>query len=231
MKTVDRGSPGIWGSLGWLMLFFVLQGLTSMVAGAIRATEVGPENVVLDAQMGVLLGGALLISGAAIIALRHKHLLAEITPIVGMHWWKVASLLFLGLIGINLAYDLVILGDRYSQPEMQIFIDGARTGIIPSFIIIMAIVVVAPIAEEILFRGQLQPAVEKRFGPWPAIIGPAILFGAVHLQPWAAPPLIIAGIFLGWLRWKTGSLLAPITFHIIMNALAMTIMISTGQVS
>ena len=220
MKTGVREGPGIWGSMGWLILFFFLQGLTSVAAGAMRATEVGPENVVLDARMGHLLAIALCASGMAIIALRHRKLASEVSVPVHKDWWKVAGMLLLAMLAFHILYSVFVIGGAAAQPEMQIFADATRLGIVPAFIVFATLVFIAPIAEEILFRGQLQPAVERRFGPWPAIIAPAVLFGAVHLQPLAAIPLIVTGILLGWLRWKTGSILVPIVFHVLMNALA-----------
>lgn len=225
MKTGSGEGPGIWGSIGWLILFFFLQGLTSVLAGMWRAYEVGPgQEVVLDARFGTLLSIALLTSAAAIIVLLRKRLLIDTAKRIHQYWWKVGGLLLLAVIVFNMAYGSIFLGDRLAQPEMVILVEAARTGILSGIVVFATVVFVAPIAEELLFRGQLQPAIERRFGPWPSIIVPAIFFGAIHLQPLAAPPLILVGAILGWLRWKTGSLTVPIAFHIFMNAAAFVAM-------
>lgn len=221
MKTGSGEGPGIWGSIGWLILFFFLQGLTSVLAGMWRAYEVGPgQEVVLDARFGTLLSVALLTSAAAIIVLLRKRLLIDTAKRIHQYWWKVGGILLLAVIVFNMAYGSIFLGDRLAQPEMVILVEAARTSVLSGILVFTTVVFAAPIAEELLFRGQLQPAIERRFGPWPSILVPAIVFGAIHLQPLAAPPLILVGAILGWLRWKTGSLTIPIVFHVTMNAIA-----------
>jgi membrane protease YdiL (CAAX protease family) len=53
----------------------------------------------------------------------------------------------------------------------------------------------------------------------PAIFGTAVLFGTVHAAVWPTPiPLFVLGLGLGWLAWRTQSLVAPIVVHMLFNA-------------
>ena len=47
-----------------------------------------------------------------------------------------------------------------------------------------AVVVVGPLAEEIIFRGLIHRVFSRTWGPWPAIIASALVFGLVHGEPW-----------------------------------------------
>lgn len=80
-------------------------------------------------------------------------------------------------------------------------------------------VILAPIAEEALFRGAMFSAIVRRWGIWPAIIFPSILWGLGHVQYEAA--VIVgfcgAGILLAVIRWKSGSLYVPLALHAAYN--------------
>lgn len=84
----------------------------------------------------------------------------------------------------------------------------------------------APLGEEILFRGIIQTGMHRasipRWGSmhhrWIAIIVTATLFGLMHLgTPHQIPALIVLGIILGYLYERTGSLLVPILVHMLFN--------------
>ncbi len=79
--------------------------------------------------------------------------------------------------------------------------------------------VVAPIAEELFFRGVLQTVLLRVFTRrWIAIAVSAVLFGLVHLpQPDSVPALILLAVLLGYAYERTGSLVAPILIHALFN--------------
>ncbi len=83
----------------------------------------------------------------------------------------------------------------------------------------LAAVVVAPVAEELFFRGLLQTflatVVRNR---WYAIVLSSIVFGAVHFQqPSATPALAVLGLLMGYAYERTGSLIPPIAIHAVFN--------------
>lgn len=83
-------------------------------------------------------------------------------------------------------------------------------------------IVVAPIVEEILYRGLLQTALLSAMPGrrWTVITLAAAAFALQHMgmPPHTLPGLFILGLFLGWLYERTGSLLAPIVLHMGFNA-------------
>lgn len=71
--------------------------------------------------------------------------------------------------------------------------------------------------EENLFRGYLQPLLIERLGLWPGIIGQAALFSIAHLGWYPSWHFFVfafaAGLILGWLRGRDGSLVAAFVAH------------------
>jgi membrane protease YdiL (CAAX protease family) len=90
--------------------------------------------------------------------------------------------------------------------------------------VFMSVVVVAPIVEEILFRGLIYGALEKRFRVSGALVVSSILFALVHLQVVYFIPIFCLGLVLGWARWKANSLGLPIVLHILNNGLALILL-------
>jgi membrane protease YdiL (CAAX protease family) len=79
-------------------------------------------------------------------------------------------------------------------------------------------VVVAPISEELLFRGFLQPALGRWTGRRLAIVLSAAFFATAHMDLYAMPTLLVLGIALGYVYDRTRSLAAPVALHMAFNA-------------
>jgi hypothetical protein len=79
--------------------------------------------------------------------------------------------------------------------------------------------VLAPLAEEIAFRGYLLSALRTRFPPGVAIAASALLFAAIHLDPVRFPAVLFLGVFLGWLAWRSGSIWPAVAAHAVNNGL------------
>lgn len=78
----------------------------------------------------------------------------------------------------------------------------------------------APILEELLFRGLLLPGLLKNYGPRKAIVQSSLVFGVFHLNPVQIVSACLLGLFLGWLYYRTQSLVACIVAHFLNNAVA-----------
>jgi len=97
------------------------------------------------------------------------------------------------------------LGDKATSPG----------GIALFFLIV---VIGAPIAEELFFRGLVLRSIEKRFGTVWAVIGSSVAFGATHFQPLQFPALTVAGAVFALLVVRTDRLGAGIIAHMSFNA-------------
>ncbi len=85
----------------------------------------------------------------------------------------------------------------------------------------LAVCLVIPTVEEILFRGLFYGAFEKRWGIRGAIVGSALVFACMHLEFIAFFYLFSVGLILGWARWRCASLGLPIAIHGFNNATAL----------
>lgn len=137
--------------------------------------------------------------------------------------WLVATLLGALLQGIL---------DRLGHPAVPGILDDAIARLDPTALV-LAVVLVAPIAEEIFFRGLVLNAWLREYGARFGIIGSAALFGAIHADTSSGEALLTSvvrvvpifglGLALAFVYRRTGSLLAAIGMHVGFNALSITI--------
>lgn len=86
---------------------------------------------------------------------------------------------------------------------------------------ILAITLVGPIFEELLFRGAITKTLLAHYSPTKAILLSALLFGIFHLNPAQMLPAFLVGILLAWSYYKTKSLIPCILMHIVNNSLSL----------
>ena len=86
-------------------------------------------------------------------------------------------------------------------------------------------IVVAPVAEELFFRGFMLPGISKRLGKGWGIVISAFIFSLVHLKPGALVPIFLLGLLLAWLYIKSKSIWPCIFAHFTYNSIAFVIMI------
>jgi membrane protease YdiL (CAAX protease family) len=79
---------------------------------------------------------------------------------------------------------------------------------------------VAPVVEEIYFRGLAYPALKQRLGPDRALLIVSAVFALVHPHLPSLLPLFGLALGLGVAYEISGSLLAPITVHVLFNAVS-----------
>lgn len=84
----------------------------------------------------------------------------------------------------------------------------------------IALVVLPPIAEELLFRGYLFGRLREKLGFWVTTTVVSIIFGFVHLQWNVGIDVAVLSVFLCYLRERTGSVWASMVLHAIKNGVA-----------
>jgi len=88
-------------------------------------------------------------------------------------------------------------------------------------------VVIAPVAEEFIFRGVLYPFVKQIGYPRLAWIGVNFAFALIHMDIAALVPLFVLSLALTWLYERTDNLLAPITAHSLFNVANLIVLYTT----
>lgn len=96
--------------------------------------------------------------------------------------------------------------------------------------LLMALIasVLAPLSEEIAFRGYAQSALRTWARPWPSILGGAFLFAGMHLDPVRFPAVLLLGIAFGWLAFRSGSIWPSVAAHAVNNFLGSAVALSSG---
>ena len=95
---------------------------------------------------------------------------------------------------------------------------------------VLSIALLAPILEELLFRGAIQGILQDTLrSPWKAIVISSLIFGIVHMNPAQIPFAFLLGMMFGWLYYRTGSLLPGIVGHVLNNSIATINMLLYGN--
>lgn len=97
------------------------------------------------------------------------------------------------------------------------------TGVNSSFVLLFAVIVVAPIGEELLFRGLIQSYGLKNFAPVLAIFLQGLIFGLYHGNIIQGIYAFFMGVVLGFVAYKLGSIIPAMVLHISVNASLMLV--------
>jgi len=198
----------------WLLAFMLSQTSRSLAPRLFSSDAV--RTLVFQSFMYVFLVGALYL----VIVLRyHEPFLAALGVT-----FPIPRALLLLTVGPVLAVALSALGVLLRAP-----IDGSQIEILIKSraslaAIILFGVVLAPIFEEMLFRGFLLPLLVRSMGPWLGIFLTAVPFALLHgaQNRWAWQPILligIAGVAFGYVRYKTKSTTAAFLMHSAYNAM------------
>jgi membrane protease YdiL (CAAX protease family) len=168
--------------------------------------------------LGGLGGGlALLYKGLSLAGQeegRHRNL-ALAPP---SHWWPLLLLPAAGHIS-----ERVLALVRASFPALDMGAVSALESDLQawgghSLFFLFAVVFVAPMGEEVLFRGVLFRGLERSFGPGMAMVGSAAGFAIWHLDPAHVLAVFVIGLWLSWMRAVTGSIWPSLVGHMLNNA-------------
>ena len=91
----------------------------------------------------------------------------------------------------------------------------------------LAVVVMAPIGEEVVFRGFLQKFLEEYWRDITrAVLITSLFFAMIHFNPYWTIQIYLLGVILGFLSWKTKSVIPSIILHGINNGMAFILTVS-----
>ncbi|MGB3052507.1 MAG: CPBP family intramembrane glutamic endopeptidase [Polyangiales bacterium] len=198
--------------------FLQLRGWSAPWAEATRAASQAPLNLALvqAAAVGVIFIVAFPHRGREGGLLESVH----VRPLIG----GVVALCFLA--GAFLQLPLAELGNLVQEVWPLSFEELARRYQLLNpkswwggMSILITLVIVAPVTEELLFRGWLLPDLKEQYGKVPALVWSSVLFGLVHVEPSAILYATVGGLVLGAVALRTKSTLASIGMHAGVNAL------------
>ena len=134
----------------------------------------------------------------------------------------LAALVAIWIVGFLLNFVLEAGEEQGLVPDGW---DSSRAAPFVANFVVVALV--APIVEELTYRGLGFAAVRDSFGVIAAVVVTSLAFGLAHGLVVALPVLTIFGAILAWLRFSTSSIYPPIVLHAIFNGAALIAAVST----
>lgn len=118
----------------------------------------------------------------------------------------------------NFFYNLALLFKGIHSPiEVESLFQTAAS----PWLIFLTGIIIAPLVEEIFFRGFLFTGLREKYGWIAAALISAGLFAAVHLQPLTIPPIFLMGLIFAYLYQRTESIWPAVIMHFATNTLGL----------
>ena len=216
---------GYWATAAWAAAAFLVGQFVAL--SFVVLWRSGELTKVLDTPFdGILVTAFILISnpiGIAILWLAARLAKADPAEYLALRWPTPRDT----AIGVSLLVALIALSDvllylsgrdLVTQFQLQSYTSAAAEGILPAML--FAAIIVAPAGEEVLFRGFLfRGFARTEREVWPAIVLLSLLWAALHIQyDWTGLlQIFVIGLFLGWVRWRSGSLVLTFLLHALFN--------------
>ena len=164
-----------------------------------------------------IVGFTMVLSGIAMIwhLIHFKYVkfnLKSFSEVSGKTIGLSIPLIVAGMLFINLCSEFLGLPDLMQDTFL---------GMSRNVFGIISITIMAPLVEELLFRGAIQGYIlRKGMKPLNAILIASAIFGIVHMNPIQIPFAFAIGLIFGWLYYRTGSVVPGIIGHFINNSIA-----------
>lgn len=203
-----------------LVAWFALMGRDALTEQGERTVEFG------HLVSGAAVYASIVIFLAGLLVYRNHRL----SDVFGFGSVGFARALGRSLLWLAAAYPLLMLvqamvygaaGGEMSPQEVVEFLENADTPRDRLAVLVMA-VVVAPVAEEMIFRGYLYPVGKKYFGAFASMAATSLLFAVLHGHMGSLPALFTLAMCLGLAYEKSGTLLVPMIMHAVFNAISVT---------
>ena len=218
----------IWGyaaTLGWALLAFMAGQFIALALllwfrfsdlGSLLAVPFDGAMVTLFILISNPITIAIIVAAVLFAHARPADYLALRLPSA-----RDAALGLILLVALIAAGDLLLYLAGYplvTPFQMQSYTTARTEGWLPA--LLLAAIIAAPIGEEIMFRGFLfRGWARPDRNPWPAIVVISVLWALLHVQyDWTGLlQIFIIGLFLGWIRARSGSILLTILLHALFN--------------
>lgn len=228
-------------TVGVVMAFFISQLLGVYIAGKL-VLPIGKSASMADifyfgsndgtvVSLSILIGCVLLVAMSGLLIgirggnVRRYLALTPFSLAVGI-----------GMLGVLLLFMIGSQALTYVLGETPlVFVDPLYQSVSSVWLLVFAMVIVAPIYEELIFRGLLWSAIAEQFidtdnlshlSPRGAVIASivtSLIFAVIHVQygVYEMSTIVVLALIFCYARFKSGSLLLPILLHIINNGAAM----------
>lgn len=215
----------------WLAAI-VAAAVATSIAVAVRGRSAGASLDAVDVVVGLLAQNAAILGGLAVVSRARGlgSLRADFGLVLRARdwpWLGAGVLLQVAGLGLIQLVDRAAGGLR-EQEAVRILdrADGPEV-----VLLVLGVAVLAPLTEELLFRGLLLRSLARHWSAAVAVAVSAAVFAGVHLlDPATAPllvPLALLGVVAGHRSVRTGELSQPLLLHAGFNLLSAVVLVST----
>jgi hypothetical protein len=139
-------------------------------------------------------------------------------------WWTITItpiLLLVEMTGMVIINNMIayLRGEMFVNPQIEAMTGGEPLAPYMLVLLLLLIAVLAPIAEELFFRGMLYGWLRQQWGTGVAIIASAAIFAVLHFIPLLIPALFFIGLVLALLREWSNSTIPCIILHMLQNGI------------
>jgi uncharacterized protein len=242
-RTDEPGDPAPTVPWGFVDAVFVFA-LTYLLAGLLGPALTGA----FDAELarGLFFPVSLLTLAATTLGYVRLRYPEDVRLLLGpraFSWRHLLAGLLHGLaaffvinVGFAALVQLVVSVTGGELPTAQEGLREATRDARFGYLVIASSVLVAPLAEELFFRGLLFQGLRRHLGVWPGIGISAYLFGLAHFQGfdnlsgtlYALVVLSTFGMYLAWVLQRRGHIATTMTMHAVFNALATVYIVASA---
>jgi membrane protease YdiL (CAAX protease family) len=134
--------------------------------------------------------------------------------------WRETAIAVAALAAVIVLGDALTVGlgrDLVPSSQLELYRSAQQDGTL--LLLLLAVIVVGPVGEEVLFRGFLfRGLIQEPRDGLPGILAIALIWAALHQHDWFDTSLLFAfGVFFGYARLYSGSTLLAVLLHMLVN--------------
>ena len=201
-------------ALIYTIVFAAIQVVVSMLVQGVWMLVMGKESAMNATGM--------IITMAVFSVLTMVVFLWAKWSVVSRHWvrtrpWFVLFWCVLAALGALIPSVWI----QEHMPELPNIVEGEFDMIMKDRWGYLVVGLLAPLAEEMVFRGAvLRSLLRWKENPWIGIVISAVLFAVIHMNPAQMPHAFLIGLLLGWLYYRTDSIVPGVVYHWVNNTVA-----------
>lgn len=121
---------------------------------------------------------------------------------------------------------MVKLFPQWAQPQTATELIMQAEGLWESAAVILMVSVLAPVSEELLFRGYIYHSMRQQNSIWFSVIAASLMFGCMHYDLFRLVPLMMVGVCLNLVSIRSDSLWGSIVMHSVWNFMMTAIVLA-----
>ncbi|MFZ5516614.1 MAG: CPBP family intramembrane glutamic endopeptidase [Candidatus Zhuqueibacterota bacterium] len=191
----------------------------------IVTSSIGFLSAIFGQRKELFLLEGLIVLPATIFIIRNNYSIIRLFRLKWVNWRVVAASLAIGL-AFTIVSDeidrIVQIFFPLPEPLAEAIQKSIQINSLSDLIIIgFSAVFLAAFVEEMMFRGFVQTGFENTFDITKAVMATSLIFAVVHFNPWWSIQVLVFGIVLGVMSWKSDSIIPSAIVHFINNGVAL----------